>query len=337
MSTAQSTAQTEAAQTETAQRIVAAYQRRRAALGDDTTAYRLVHADGDGLPDLRIERVGPYALVKYRAERWAEPAAVEAIVAGLKACGIAGATFVFDAPAKAKTPAHEARNASITEALEAEGFRPPEGNITATENGRAYALSARDGYSAGLFFDMRECRRTLAERWTERSVLNLFAYTCGFGVALAEHNEVVNVDTSRRYLDWGRENYALNGLPTPSAAFVCKDAFGYLEVAAKVGNRFDAIVLDPPSFSTGKKRKARRFSLRADFEPLVQAALAALTPDGELFVSTNWEGLTEPEFTRKVGALARADGRRIVQSWGPAIDFPTPAGPYHLKTALVGR
>lgn len=321
--------------TEVADRIVAAHERRRAAgLGDTTTAYRLVHDAGDALPDLRIERIGDFALVKYRDPWWAQQGA-SAIVEGLRACGLLGATFVFDAPAKMRTPAHQARDADLVSEMENQGFRPPAGTIVATENGHRYALSARDGYSAGLFFDMRDVRADLAAQWRGRKVLNLFAYTCGFGVALADGNTVTNVDTSKRYLDWGRENYALNDLETPNGTFVRKDAFGYLEIAAKVGNQFDAIVLDPPSFSTGKKGKARRFALRDDLEPLIASALSVLAPGGECFVSTNWEGITPAAFASLLRRLGGARGLRLEQTWPPAVDFPPGATPYHLKTGRL--
>lgn len=321
-----------------ASRIVDAMERRRkAGLGGAATdAYRLVHARWDGLPELRIERLGAYALVKYRDDAWATPAAVDAIVDGLRACSIEGATFVYDAPSKDRTPATDARDADLVARMEAAAFRPPEETV-ARENGRAFSLSARDGYSTGLFYDMRSPREDLAQRWSQRRVLNLFSYTCGFGVALAGHNDVVNVDTSRRILDWGARNYALNGLDAPRSAFVKKDAFAYLEVAAKVGNTFDAIVLDPPSYSAGKKGKARRFTLRTDFEPLVAAALSALSDDGELFVSTNWEGLDAAGFAEVVTRLAAPGGRRIVRTWEPGPDFPCSPAEYHLKTALVSR
>ena len=318
------------------ERVVAAHERRLAAgLGGDTTAYRLVHDHWDALPALRIERLAHYALVKYRHDVWAEDAAAGAVVEGLRRCGLRGAAFVLDAAEKDRTPAHEARDAALDAWLQDIGFRAPRETILARECGRTYALSAREGYSAGLFFDMRACRDDLAQRWTGRRVLNLFAYTCGFGVALGRDNEVTNVDTSRRLLDWGQHNYTLNGLPADDAHFVRKDAFSYLEVAARVGNTFDGVILDPPSYSTGKKGFARRFSLKTDFQELLGLALDALSSGGELFVSTNWEGTDAAAFEATIRRLAGPRGRRIVHSWPPGPDFPVPAEDFHLKTALL--
>lgn len=322
---------------EIADRVARADERRATAgIPALASAYRLVHGEWDDLPDLFVERLAEFALVKYRDPAWADDAAVHAVVDGLRRAGVRGATFVFDAPEKVRTSATTDRDAELDALMDTIDFQTPRGEIVGTEFGRSFALSTRSGFSCGLFFDMRQCRHDLSRRWQGRRVLNLFAYTCGFGVVLAGQNDVTNVDTSAAALEWGRRNYALNGLEAPSSAFVRKDAFEYLAVAGKVGNRFDAIVLDPPSYSAGKAGKARRFSIASDLGELVGLALDALTPGGELLVAANAESLAARAFASTVKAAASVRGLSVVRRWNPAPDFPVPADRYHLKTALVG-
>lgn len=314
----------------------AARRRADAGLGTDTTAYRLVHRGGDQLPGLTVDRLGDVAWIVFRDDRFARGEALDAIVGGLRDAGVpvAAAIARYDRPANQggdPTGAEERAN----DALAAVGLAPSSDHTVALEHGAKYRFAFETGLSHGLFFDMRRVRADLTERWVDRRVLNLFAYTCGFGVALAGRNDVCNVDVAKRYLAWGRENYALNGLEVDGRAFVARDAFAYLEVAVKVGNRFDAIVLDPPTFSRGKKGRARRFRLVDDLDDLVAMALDALTPRGELFVATNAEALEGHAFFARVRRCAERRGRSVLQSWPPAVDYPT-TGSYHLKTALVG-
>lgn len=321
---------------EICRRVVAAHERRlEAGLGADTNAYRIVHDQYDGLPWLRVDRLGDYAMIKYRHEHWTTERPAMELVRALKEIGLKGAAFVYDARSKESASAADARDSMLNGWLGELEFRAPKETILATENRRRYALSLSAGFSCGLFFDMRGVRHDLAKRWVGKRVLNLFAYTCGFGVALGRSCEVTNVDVSSRYLDWGRNNYALNGLAASDEHFVRKDAFEYLEIAKKKQNLFDAIILDPPSYSAGKRGRSRRFSLRSDLPELVGLALDALASGGELVVAINYESISWQKFETLVLDNAAPRGKRVVQRWGPGPDFPAPEDEYHLKTARV--
>ncbi|MFT6398332.1 MAG: 23S rRNA (cytosine1962-C5)-methyltransferase [Bradymonadia bacterium] len=318
------------------ERINAAHQvRLDAGLGDDTNAYRLVHDHYDGLPWLRIDRIADYALIKYRHESWADERPATVVVEALRKLGIKGAAFIYDAPSKDSADTSDARDSALNKWLGDIQFRAPTETILVRENGLTYALSATSGYSCGLFFDMRSARLDLAERWAGKKVLNLFAYTCGFGVALGKESDVTNVDVSNTYLDWGKHNYALNGIKALDEVFVRKDAFDYLEIAGKKNNHFDAIILDPPSYSAGKKGRSRRFSLKKDLPELVSLALDALVSGGELFVATNFEQISRRRFEALATDMAAPRGKRIVERWQPGPDFPVPFQEYHLKTGLI--
>ena len=201
------------------------------------------------------------------------------------------------------------------------------------EHGLSYRADFRNGYSQGIFLDQRDNR--LALRRLVRpgaTVLNCFAYTCAFSVvAAAAGARTVSVDLSRASLDWGRENFRLNGLDPEGGGheFRAGDVFEALAHRAKRGVRFDAVVLDPPTFS--RDRKGKVFRVEDDFGELAARAAALLTPDGVLLCSSNSRRLTPGSFRRLV--LVGLPGWRADPAPMPP-DFP---GAPYLQTLWVRR
>ncbi len=158
----------------------------------------------------------------------------------------------------------------------------------------AWKLEVRmyDGLSTGLFLDQRE-NRGLVHQWAKRrseaakrentappTLLNTFAYTCAFSVAAAVGGAITtSVDVSPRYLDWGKRNFEHNGLDPAQHRFARMDTFEFFDYAKRKGLRYDMIILDPPSFAAGNKRKGiRAWSSIEDYAKLVQQAAQLLTP-----------------------------------------------------------
>ena len=170
------------------------------------------------------------------------------------------------------------------------------------ENGMRFGLDFAAGYSAGLFIDQR-ANRALVRRGGVKRTLNTFAYTCSFSVAAALGGaETVSVDLSKKSLDRGRENFALNGLETAADnrhRFFADDVLDVLPRLARKGETFDAIILDPPTFSRG--HKGRKFQVEQDLETLLLAALALAAPRAKILLSTNCTRLTR----RALETLAR--------------------------------
>ncbi len=167
------------------------------------------------------------------------------------------------------------------------------------ENGMQFALDFAAGYSAGLFIDQRANRARLRLGGVKR-VLNTFAYTCSFSVAAALAGAAtVNVDLSKKSLDRGRENFALNDLDPAPHRFIAGDVLELLPRLARRGETFDAIVLDPPTFSRGKN--GRKFQVERDLEALFRAALEVAAPRARILLSTNCTRLTR----RALEAVAR--------------------------------
>src|SRR5436305_3148961 len=139
------------------------------------------------------------------------------------------------------------------------------GPFTVKENGVSYELSFEEGYSVGLFLDQRDNRRRFlvdhvsagfplfGPQSAGREVLNTFAYSCSFSVCAAlGGGRVTSLDLSKKYLEWGKRNFVLNGLDPAAHDFIHGDVFDWLRRMAKKQRRFDAVILDPPTFSQSK-------------------------------------------------------------------------------------
>src|SRR5207244_5292521 len=136
----------------------------------------------------------------------------------------------------------------------------------ATEWFLRFGIDFGTGYSSGLFLDQRENRRYVRHISPKR-LLNCFAYTCSFSVSAAYAGAVtLNVDLSKKALTRGRENFALNGLSTIDHHFIADDVMAVLRRLAHKGEKFDVIILDPPTFSRSPKGKT--FQVENDFEKL---------------------------------------------------------------------
>ena len=212
-------------------------------------------------------------------------------------------------------------------------------SVVVTENGIRYVVRPGAGLSTGLFLDMREVRAWVAEHAAGRSVLNLFAYTCAFGVAALSGGagHVLNLDLSRSSLAWGQENYELNGLPVDERDFVYGDALDWLARFAKRNQTFGLVILDPPSFSTSKRG---HFAVERDYPRLAAAAARVVAPGGILLAATNHAGIAGTRFDAVLArGLAEANRQaRLLRRWHePGLDFPVAPGdhPYLKVRALI--
>ncbi len=151
-------------------------------------------------------------------------------------------------------------------------------------------VNLRDYLDTGLFLDHRPVRRMLAEMAPGKRFLNLFCYTAAATVQAALGTEEVggacdsvSVDLSNTYLEWARDNFALNGLDPAHHRVIRDDCLRWLETAKA---QFDLIFLDPPTFSNSKKM-AGTLDVQRDHARLVELAMARLSPGGTLVFSNN--------------------------------------------------
>ena len=162
---------------------------------------------------------------------------------------------------------------------------------TATERHLKFGIDFGTGYSPGLFLDQRENRRYVRHIAPKR-LLNCFAYTCSFSVSAAHIGAAtLNIDLSKKYLARGRENFALNSLPTIEHRFIADDVRAVLPRLARKGERFDVIILDPPTFS--RSAGGKTFQIEQDFESLLIDALGVAERNGNVLLSTNCSTLRE--------------------------------------------
>jgi len=215
------------------------------------------------------------------------------------------------------------------------------------ENGVRFAMRFGEGYSVGLFLDQRGNRRRLLTRYAGPGLalpgleggeaLNVFAYTCGFSVCAAQAGaRVTSLDLSKKYLEWGRRNFEMNGLDPARHDFIFGDAFDWMRRLAKKGRTFDTILLDPPTFS--RSREHGVFQAERNYGKLVAVALPLLKPGGALFCSTNAASLQPVDFldsiTRAVSEAGRAIAAQLFIPQPP--DFPMHrAEPGYLKTVWM--
>jgi 23S rRNA (cytosine1962-C5)-methyltransferase len=203
----------------------------------------------------------------------------------------------------------------------------PAGNLQtiATERHLKFGIDFGVGFSVGLFPDQRE-NRSFVRHIAPKRLLNCFAYTCSFSVSAACVGAMtLNLDLSQKSLARGRENFALNSLPTMGHRFIADDVMAVLPRLARKSEKFDTIILDPPTFSHSPGGKT--FHVENDFEKLLVDSLELAERDSHLLLSTNCSTLREHALevmaryglktTRRTGTIHRSP---------PLPDFPPGAG-----------
>lgn len=154
------------------------------------------------------------------------------------------------------------------------------------ENNLSFYVNFADYLDTGIFLDHRDVRSYIKEHSKGKAVLNLFAYTCTASVySLAGGaKRVISVDTSRKYLDWGRNNMLLNKFDIKNAVFIVKDSIDFLK---NDNFTYDLIFIDPPTFSNSKDR-SDDFDVQRDHAELIELAVRRLSGKGEIIFSTNF-------------------------------------------------
>lgn len=242
-------------------------------LAEGTNAFRI--ASG---PGFWIERFGETALISLRPGSDASTLAASITQAGWNPKRVFVRQLVRN-PAEKDTPVllHGEAHSSPVE--------------TVSESGLFYELDFSASYSPGLFTDQRLNRLFLRER-KPRRVLNTFSYTCAFSVAAASAGaETVSVDVSKSSLQRGRRNFELNRISAQGHRFIPEDVPTFLRRLIKRREKFDAIILDPPTF--GRSGAGKTFRFERDFPALLDCAHKLSELGGAILLSTNftsWDG-----------------------------------------------
>jgi len=214
-------------------------------------------------------------------------------------------------------------------------FGDPAENLqtVVTERHLKFGIDFGVGYSPGLFLDQRENRHYVRHIAPKR-LLNCFAYTCSFSVSAAYVGATtLNIDLSKKSLARGRENFALNSLSTLDHRFIADDVMAVLPRLARRGEKFDVIILDPPTFSRSPGGKT--FRIENDFEKLLIDTLELAERDGHVLLSTNCSALREHALEVMARyALKTARRAATFRRSPPLPDFPPGAGASSIWLAL---
>ena len=302
----------------------------------ETDAYRLIHGVSDDQPGFFADKLAGNLLVSSARDFSAEKVRLHKFLAEQNGCESVWHKKLIRETTAAKPKESSPRRWS------GPGSGEP---FLIRENGLQYELSFQEGYSVGLFLDQRDNRRRLRHGYVASgfpsiapnpgaTLLNTFAYTCGFSVsAAAAGYQTTSLDLSRKYLDWGKRNFSHNHLNHTAHDFIFGDVIDWLARLARKGREFDVVVLDPPTFSQSKQSGV--FRAQKDYEKLVAAALRVLKKPGTLFASTNAAGWDPEEFCAAVKrAIARTGRKSVAEHYSPQPpDFPiSREEPAYLKT-----
>jgi 23S rRNA (cytosine1962-C5)-methyltransferase len=307
-------------------RIAAAADRRYAVARGESDAFRLVNAGGDELPGVEVDRYGEHAVVSLRSDE--AIARRELILDAVAALGFAGVYLKLRGK---EGPSGE--ESAPPEPVRGTAAPVP---LLVREAGLVLASRLGDGMSTGVFFDQRDARRWLRGRAAGRTLLNLFAYHGAFTVAAVAGGAraSLSVDASGAALEVLRENLDRAGADPAAHRLARADAGGWLARAARRGDRFDLVVLDPPSFSTHRRGV---FRAARDYVELAALALRCTAPGGALLACTNHRGIVRDRFRRDLREAATRAGATIrMTSLPDPSDYPPEPGEEpHLKRVVV--
>lgn len=190
-----------------------------------------------------------------------------------------------------------------------------------SERGVRFIVDFSAGYSAGVFLDQRRNRELIRE-WAPRRALNLFAYTCTFSVCAGLAGGITtNIDLSRKSLDRGKQNFHENALDPSAHRFMAGDVLKFLPRLARQGEKFDCVIVDPPTFSRGSGGKP--FKVVKDLPDIALMALEVTDRGGRVLLSTNSSKMTDADVKAAARYALEASRRSAeLRSEPPPPDIP---------------
>ncbi len=296
-------------------RLRAAILRRKVAVqADESDAYRLVHAESDGLPGLVIDRYADYLVFQFLtagSEAWR----AELVQLGLDAAGCRNAYERSDVEVR--------RLEGLPERCGILAGDPPPELLQIHENGLSFLVDIQRGQKTGFYLDQRRNRQRIRELSAGREVLNCFCYSGGFSVyAIAGGTAgVTSIDSSHEAVELGRRNVRLNGFADNEADWVVGDVFQYLRALRDQARQFDLVILDPPKFAPTAAQAERAARGYKDINLL---AMKLLRPGG-LLATFSCSGGISAELFQKIIAGAALDAgaeARVLEILSQAPDHP---------------
>ncbi|MCK9816200.1 class I SAM-dependent methyltransferase [Pseudomonas sp. MAFF 302046] len=310
-----------------------------------TDCYRLFHGSQEGAGGLTIDRYGPQLLVQSFHQPLEREALLELHATVEQALDLPSLLVYND---RSRGNSRIDREDSVYRAEDAALQ-----DLVGHEWGLNYRVRGRHaGQDPLLFLDLRNARGWVKQHSAGKSVLNLFAYTCGVGLSAAAGGarEVCNLDFAEGNLAVGRENGALNPA-LPEMQFVQSDYFpairqlAGLPITQRRGHKlpsyprleqrqYDLVLLDPPAWA---KSAFGTVDLLRDYQSLLKPALLATAEDGVLICCNNLAKVAMDDWRDQVLRCAEKAGRpvRDCQVLTPGLDFPSNDQQPPLKTLIL--
>lgn len=275
-----------------------------------TNAYRLINAEGDGIPGLIIDSYAD-VLVLQISHPGIEKIKVQLISLCIEICRPRAIIEKSTSKLRKKEGMEELRSHLYGE------------KITATEiieNGIRYFVDFQEGQKTGFFLDQRESRAFIAKLSKNRKMLNCFAYTGGFSVSALHGGatHVTSVEISKKCQAQVEKNIALNQLSLDRHTFICSDVFEYL----KTSNwDYDLVILDPPAFAKKKTDISQAFKAYKDMN---QYTMSNMAPNSLLLTCSCSYHIDESLFQNILfrASLEAKRSIRIISTHRMAIDHP---------------
>jgi 23S rRNA (cytosine1962-C5)-methyltransferase len=290
---------------------IGAAARYRETIAADTTAYRLVHAEADGLPSLIVDRYGEHLVIQLLSAGLEvyRDRILEALIA---VCAPTGILARNDVPVR--------RLEQLSESVELLHGAVPE-EVEVREGGVRYLAAPWSGQKTGAFLDQRE-NRMRAGALAHGRALDCFSYHGSFALHMAgAADHVIAIDSSADALARARQNASLNAGRADRIDYMEANAFDFLRAQDDAGEVYDTIVLDPPAFA--KRKDALQAALRG-YKELNLRALKILRTGGTLCTFSCSYHLSRWHFREMLESAAADAGRpvRWIEWRGQATDHP---------------
>lgn len=263
----------------------ALHKRKQFYKSSDTTAFRVVNGEGDGLGGLIIDYYDGYYVVSWYSE--GIYTFRDEIIAALQK--VANFKGIYE----------KKRFDTKGKYIEGDDFVAGERGefpLIVKENGVNFAVYLNDGAMVGVFLDQRNVRKQIRDKYAKgRTVLNMFSYTGAFSVfaALGGASKTTSVDLANRSLSKTIEQFSVNEVDYEAQDIIVEDVFLYFKYAAKKKMKFDMVVLDPPSFARSKKYT---FSAAKDYKNLLKETIVITENNGIIVASTNCSAFDMKKF-----------------------------------------
>jgi 23S rRNA (cytosine1962-C5)-methyltransferase len=282
----------------------------------NTTGYRLVHGENDGLPGLVLDRYADTFVLKLYTPAWI-PHLKEFCDALAQ---VSPANHLILRLSRALQKQTDLLH-GLSDGMTLSRLTPPS-LLLFRENGLTFESDPIHGQKTGFFLDQRDNRARVEKLSKDKSVLNIFAYTGGFSVYAARGGarQIVSVDISAVALEAALRNMAHNKLTVPHET-IAEDAFEVLARMESQKRLFDVVILDPPMFAQSEKQVEGALSA---YRKLTHLGLGVLRPGGTLAQASCSSRVDAESFLESVHRSAREAGRGLteIERTGHALDHP---------------